>query len=58
VVYGIQYTSLERTSMPANSDELDHLAKRLSQIAQTFREYGMASTGAEEGICELRREAE
>jgi hypothetical protein len=44
--------------MAANLDECDHLSKRLREITEVLRDRDLASTGAEERICELRREAE
>jgi hypothetical protein len=44
--------------MAADLDECDHLAKRLREITEVFRERDLASTAGEDGICQLRREAE
>jgi hypothetical protein len=44
--------------MAANLDECHHLSKRLREITEVLRNRDLASTGAEETICELRREAE
>jgi hypothetical protein len=44
--------------MAADLDEFDHLANRLREITEAFRERNLASTAGKDRIFELRHEAE